>query len=145
MLEGQVELPSEVNPPTLVLPVRGHDFTLTAMAEDELLDFAEILIQSAREKVRHQRLPRDAHQVRKHLRAVLIQADIVLICRVLNCNEPFARSLTVPEREVVIDAQFKLNGLEAAFKFFNVKRLAAGAYDEAAALGPPPNLPKRKR
>lgn len=123
-------LPEKVEPKRHKLPVRDRVFELVAHStKEELLDFAEALILSGREKVRYQRLPAEQEELRAHLEVLLYRADLMLCMSILKCDDAaFVDSLNPDEKAEIIQAQSTLNGLNATLQFVKSDRLVAAAY-----------------
>lgn len=118
-------LPAVV-PQQVALPVRGREFTLTAMAGEAALDWAEMQILCAREKVAAMQLSCDGKE--ESVRAVLEQlhcADVVLVVKALGCEAEFAVSLTTGEKQQILAHQDELNRVAVILPFLAIHNQAA--------------------
>lgn len=101
---------AQVKPRQKLLALRGREFLLTAMSGAPLLDWAEIQVLSARQKIEAAQRLRQGRE--SDLRECLVQllcADLSLVTRATGCDIAFANELSIDERRQVVHSQDVLN------------------------------------
>lgn len=119
-------LPTQVAPRQHRLTVRDRQFVLIAMGGSDLLDWAELQVLAALEKVKALHLEPDEDRLRDSLRR-LFMADSILVCKALGCDEGFFWELTVDEKREVIEAQDALNRMDTIGPALQTNQLLAAA------------------
>lgn len=112
----------KVQNPTLVIDVRGREFTVKAMSGEEALVWAETQVICAREKVAAYQLAMEGRE--SDLRAVLEQlmhADVFLVAFALGCEASFVTQMSYKEKERVLAIQDELNRLENIVPFLAIQ------------------------
>ncbi len=118
-------LPTQVAPRQHRLTVRDRQFVLIAMGGAAWLEWAEIVILTARQKAEAVKLCGDEEKLRENLHQ-LVLADAALVSRALGCDLDFALDLTWDERRAVIETQDLLNRMDLVLPALQVQALAHG-------------------